>query len=59
MSERRKEKGRERLFRRNTVSAQASVVPGETVPDQADNTFINGTVQIRWLGDVDGDGKVP
>ena len=45
------------MFRKNTVSAQAGVVPSETVPDQVDNTFINGTVQIEWLGNVNGDGK--
>ena len=56
IAERRK--GRKRLFRRNTVSAQASVVPDETVPDQADNTFINGNSTNQMLGDVDGDGKV-
>ena len=43
------------MSKRNTVSAQAGAVPVETVLDQADNTFTNGTVQIRWLGDGDGD----
>jgi len=39
------------------VTAKASVVPRETLPDQADNTkFLN--VKVKGLGDVDGSGKV-
>jgi len=40
------------------ISAKASVVPGETVPDQADNTLIDGSVVIAVLGDVNGDSTI-
>ena len=39
-----------------TISAEASVVPGET--GTADNTYIDGTVRVKYPGDVDGDGDV-
>ena len=40
-----------------TISANASVVPGET--ETADNTFTDGTVEMKSIvGDVDGDGDV-
>jgi hypothetical protein len=40
-----------------TISAEASVVPYEQ--DTADNSLINGTVQITHIaGDLDGDGDV-
>lgn len=37
-------------------SANATVVPGET--DTADNTYVDGTVKVKWPGDVNGDGHV-
>jgi len=40
------------------MSARASVVPGETVPDQADNTRVDGWVVIAAVGDVNGDGEI-
>jgi len=39
-----------------TIKAVATVVPGET--NTANNEFIDGTVKIRILGDVNGDGFV-
>jgi len=39
-----------------TISAKASVVPDET--DTADNTYVDGTVRVKYPGDVDGDGDV-
>ena len=39
-----------------TVWATASIVLGET--NTADNTFIDGTVQIKITGDINGDGIV-
>jgi hypothetical protein len=39
-----------------TIWAQASIVPGET--DTTDNTLTDGTVKIKLMGDVNGDGKV-
>ena len=39
-----------------TVSASANIVPGET--NTADNTFIDGTVQVKIPGDINGDGIV-
>ena len=36
-----------------TISAQASTVPGET--ETADNTYPDGTVKIKMMGDVNGD----
>jgi archaellum component FlaF (FlaF/FlaG flagellin family) len=39
-----------------TIWAEASIVPGET--DTADNTFTDGTVKIKLMGDVNSDGKV-
>jgi len=39
-----------------TVTATANIVPGET--HSADNTFIDGTVQIKIQGDINGDGIV-
>ncbi len=39
-----------------TILAEASVLPGET--DITDNTYIDGKVQVRILGDVNGDGSV-
>jgi len=38
------------------ISAEASVVEGET--DTADNSMINGSVKIKQMGDVNGDGRV-
>ena len=38
------------------ISAQASIVPGET--DKNDNTLPNGTIKIKMVGDVNGDGIV-
>jgi nitrous oxidase accessory protein len=39
-----------------TIRAEASVVPGET--DIIDNICVDGTVKVKLLGDVNGDGKV-
>jgi thermitase len=39
-----------------TMNAVASTVPGETNTDN--NIFVDGTVKIKILGDVNGDGKV-
>ena len=39
-----------------TISAFADVVPGET--NTADNLYIDGTVMIKILGDINGDGQV-
>jgi hypothetical protein len=39
-----------------TISAEASPLPFEM--DLADNTFVDGTVKIKLLGDVNGDGIV-
>ena len=39
-----------------TINAEASVVPGEN--DVSDNTFIDGTVWVKFPGDVTGDGVV-
>jgi subtilisin family serine protease len=39
-----------------TISAVADVVVGEE--DTADNTYINGKVKVKMLGDVNGDGIV-
>lgn len=39
-----------------SLKAEASVVPYET--DIADNTFIDGIVKIKILGDINGDGIV-
>jgi len=39
-----------------TIKAEASIVPGET--DIEDNTFTNGKVKVRILGDINDDGKV-
>ncbi len=36
-----------------TISVEAEAVAGET--DMTDNTFIDGTVTVTWLGDFDGD----
>jgi len=44
-----------------TVSANATTVPGETLPNRVDNTFTDGTVQVVkpfLMSDVDGDGDV-
>jgi len=38
------------------IRAEASVIPGET--DTADNIYIDGTVKVKLLGDVNGDGVV-
>jgi len=38
------------------IKAEASIVPGET--DTADNIYIDGTVKIKIIGDVNGDGTV-
>jgi hypothetical protein len=40
-----------------TIMANASIV-GETDADPADNTFIDGKVNVKIPGDVDGDGVV-
>ncbi|MDI6690245.1 MAG: cohesin domain-containing protein [Candidatus Bathyarchaeota archaeon] len=39
-----------------TISAEAAPVPYET--DLTDNTFTNGTIKVRLIGDVNDDGKV-
>jgi len=39
-----------------TISARASTVPHEN--DTADNTFVDDTVKVKILGDVNGDGTV-
>jgi len=39
-----------------TISAEASTVPFEL--NTTDNKYINGEVEIRMLGDLNGDGKV-
>ena len=39
-----------------TITAYATQVPGET--ETTDNTLVNGQVKVRFLGDVNGDGKV-
>jgi len=44
-----------------TISATASTVPGETLPNTVDNTFNDGTVNVTRppiQGDIDGDGDV-
>jgi len=41
-----------------TIKATVGAVPGETVPNQADNTLIDGTVKINRMGDVNSDDKV-
>jgi len=41
-----------------TIKATAGAVPGETVPDQADNTLVDGTVKFNLLGDINSDGEV-
>jgi len=38
------------------IAANASVVPSET--DTIDNTYVDGTVQVRHPGDSNGDGRV-
>ena len=40
------------------ISATASTVSGETVANSADNTFVDGEVHVKLLGDVNGDGSV-
>jgi thermitase len=39
-----------------TIKAEASIVPGETNP--ANNVWVDGTVNVRIIGDANGDGKV-
>jgi parallel beta-helix repeat protein len=39
-----------------TIKAEASTVPNES--DTEDNTFTDGTVKVKVLGDVNGDGSV-
>jgi len=39
-----------------TISAEAAPVPYET--DLSDNTLPDGTIKVRLMGDVNGDGKV-
>lgn len=39
-----------------TISAHAWPLPGEN--DTADNTYIDGTIRVKYPGDVDGDGDV-
>ncbi len=39
-----------------TLQAVADVVPGEV--DTADNLYVDGTVMVTILGDVNGDGTV-
>jgi len=41
-----------------TITANASTVPGELLPSLDNNIYINGTVQIRILGDLDLDDDV-
>jgi len=38
------------------ISAEASVVPGET--DTDDNTLVDGVVRLVHIGDVNNDGQV-
>ena len=40
-----------------TISANTSI-PEETLPNMADNTFTDGTVQVKLIGDINGDGHV-
>lgn len=40
------------------ISATASTVTDETLPNQEDNTLSNGTVRVKLLGDVNDDGIV-
>jgi hypothetical protein len=39
-----------------TIKAEASTVPGET--DTTDNVYVDGTVKVKIVGDVNGDGVV-
>ena len=39
-----------------TISVEAEVVDGET--ETGDNTHVDGTVTVTWLGDLDGDFDV-
>jgi hypothetical protein len=39
-----------------TISAQADILPYET--NTANNFFSNGSVKLKLVGDVNGDGKV-
>lgn len=39
-----------------TIWAEAAAVPGET--DTADNKLTDGTVRIKFMGDINDDGKV-
>jgi len=39
-----------------TIKAEASIVPGETNP--ANNELVDGTVNVRIIGDANGDGRV-
>lgn len=41
-----------------TLNATVDSVPGETAPDQADNTLVDGTVKFNRLGDINSDGNV-
>ena len=41
-----------------TTSASASIVPNEYLRHQGDNTFTDGTVRVRLMGDVKDDGFV-
>jgi len=41
-----------------TISANASAVPTELPINLVDNTYIDGTVLVTVLGDIDGDGDV-
>jgi len=41
-----------------TISAQASVVPGEKAIHETDNTYSDGTLLVNGIGDANGDRKV-
>jgi len=44
------------IYVNHTISGQASIVPYEF--NTSNNIFMDGNVTIRFLGDVNGDGKV-
>ncbi|HXX87087.1 MAG TPA: CARDB domain-containing protein [Candidatus Acidoferrum sp.] len=44
------------LYHNYTISAQASIVPYEV--NTANNLFVDGTIFVKIIGDVNGDGKV-
>jgi hypothetical protein len=44
------------IYQNLTISAQASIVPYEF--NTSNNVFVDGNVTVRFLGDVNGDGKI-